>query len=106
MCASIRTTYECDEEEDAVYDAESETGLEHGTVFVNVGRPGAVTLTTIVSERTKVDVEASGGEVRAALSRDSTQLVDASDECTDKGEINKRNEEGRVACSEIGNDSC
>lgn len=87
-----------DQEEDDVHDAKRPTRLQHGTILVEVGAPlpAVIALTSIIPKGPKINVDVAGREIGATRIGDASQLVNASDERTHKGEIDQPDESGRA----------
>lgn len=94
-------TYECDEEGERRNNRQRPASFEHRARLVDVDGPRAVALAAVVSERSQVEVNATGREVGAVCIRDCAHGDDSSDQCSNKTEIDEGDEERIVARSEI-----
>ena len=103
---AIRATYECNEEEDDVHDGESEAGLEHGTCLVDMERPIAATLTTVVAEGTQTEVDISAAEIGTIIIRYAAQLIDSGNQSAHKCKVDQGDKQGRVPSAQVGHKRC
>lgn len=83
-----------DEEKDGAHDSKRPARLEHGTVLVDVGaRLSAIAaLSSIIPQDAEIDVDVTGREIGAIGSGNASQLVDASNEGADEGEVDQGDE--------------
>ena len=79
----------CPEKEDNVDDCQGKRGLEHGAVFIDVDRPRGPAAAPIVAKWTKIDIDGTRGEAGTVGSTDASQVVDSSDQGTDKAQVNE-----------------
>jgi len=63
MTVDHKSEEESEEKEDAVHNAESERCLQHGAILVDVQSPLITRNPSDISQRSKVEVEATGCEV-------------------------------------------
>jgi len=92
-------TYECDEEGQGGNNGQCPAGLEHRASLVDVGGPRTVALAAVISEGSKVKVQAAGREARAVRVGNSAQSDDSSNECSYEAEVDECDEESIVAGS-------
>lgn len=90
--------HECEEEKYRVHDPKSPGCFQHGAVFVDVDRPTRTTLSSVVSERSEVDIDGAGLKIGTVDVIDATQIVDRGDECADKAQVYKSDKDGRAPC--------
>lgn len=95
-----------EEKEDAVHDAEGETGLQKGTCFVGIDTHA---IPCEIAKNAKVDVVGRArGDVRAICASDETEVVHSCDECSDKcchliGQVSEFALASRRVCDMNGN---
>ena len=77
------------QEEDDVHDAKRPTRFQHGTILVEVGAPlpTVTALTSIIPKDPEININVARGKVGATGVGNGAQLVDASDERANKGEV-------------------